>query len=565
MSASGRLLGWLLGLPPVRAPSVRVQRDLAIPARDGVALLADRYYPATGARSPVVLIRTPYGRRSANVLMSRLIAERGYQVVIQSLRGTGGSGGTFNGFVMNRDDGLATVEWMRGREWFPGAFATWGASYLGYAQWDLASQPIPEWKAAIIDVGPSDFYHTFMYPGGVFALGNALGWTQLVNSMFSPDQSIRTQTISALTAKARLARAANHLPVSGADRVAAGERIGYFQEWIRHERYDDYWAAMDYRPNASNMPPVVHLAGGWWDFFLPNVLADYAALSRTDRSVRLFISSAAHGRNMTLRSYQRAAFTTLDRALGNRRPSEPDLPVRVRVTGTRRWADLPGWPPATSRPIAWYLQPAGKLDTQPAPSSDPSRYVYDPANPTPAVGGSIVGWGAGRRDNRELEARTDVLTFTSKRMETDLDVIGPVTVTLFVRSSLEHTDFHARLCDVQPNGRSLNICDGIVRLHPGNARPDDEGIRTFHIQLWPTAHRFRRGHRIRLQVSSGAHPRFNRNPGTGEPLATAIELRIAHQEILHDPEHPSLLNLQIAPQHRGNAAGFGWTGFRCGL
>lgn len=381
MSASGRFLGWLLGLPPVRAPSVGVQRDLAIPARDGVVLLADRYFPVANARAPVVLIRTPYGRGSANVLVSRLIAERGYQVVIQSLRGTGGSGGTFNGFTMNRDDGPATIDWMRGRDWFPGAFATWGASYLGYAQWDLASQPIPEWKAAIIDVGPSDFYHTFMYPGGVFALGNALGWAQLVSSVFSPDQSIRTRTVSARTAKARLARAANQLPVSGADRVAAGERIGYFQEWIRHERYDDYWAAIDYRSNASNMPSVVHLAGGWWDFLLPNVLADYAALSRPGRSVRLFISSAAHGRNMALRSYQRDAFAMLDRAFGNQRPSEADLTVRVRVTGTRRWADLPGWPPAIGRPAPWYLQPAGRLDTGPAPSSAPSRYVYDPASP----------------------------------------------------------------------------------------------------------------------------------------------------------------------------------------
>jgi predicted acyl esterase len=114
MSTSGRLLGWLLGLPPVRSPSLRVQRDSAIPERDGVALMADRYFPAADPKAPVGLIRTPYGRRSANILVSRLIAERGYQVLIQSLRGTGGSGGTFNGFAMNHDDGPATIKWMRG-------------------------------------------------------------------------------------------------------------------------------------------------------------------------------------------------------------------------------------------------------------------------------------------------------------------------------------------------------------------------------------------------------------------------------------------------------------------
>jgi predicted acyl esterase len=234
---------------------------------------------------------------------------------------------------MNRGDGQATIDWMRGQDWFPGAFATWGASYLGYAQWELASEPIPDWKAAIIDVGPSKFYHTFMYPGGVFALGNALGWAQLVNSLFNPDQSITAQTVSALTARRRLARAASQLPVSQADRLATGGRIEYFQEWIRHEHYDGYCAGMDYRANATNMPPVVHLAGGWCDFFQPNVLADYAALRDTGRSVRLFIGSVKHGRNMASRAYQRDAFAALDRALADRH--EPRRAARSCRVGFR--------------------------------------------------------------------------------------------------------------------------------------------------------------------------------------------------------------------------------------
>ncbi|XAS65711.1 CocE/NonD family hydrolase [Pseudarthrobacter sp. So.54] len=166
--------------------------------------------------------------------------------------------------------------------------------------------------------------------------------------MLDPDQSLRTQAISALTAKARLARAVNQLPVNEADRIATGQKIGYFQEWIRHKRYDGYWAAMDYRANASNLPPVVHLARGWWDFFLSNVLSDYVALRDTGRCVRLFISSAAHGRNMALRAYQRDAFATPDHALMNRNLPGTDLPVRV--TGTRIWTDLPGWPPAAALP-----------------------------------------------------------------------------------------------------------------------------------------------------------------------------------------------------------------------
>jgi putative CocE/NonD family hydrolase len=175
MSSAVCLVGCLVCRP--HTPRVVGVRDLEIPADDGVVLLADRYYPVGHDSAPLLLIRTPYGRRSANILIARLFAERGYQVLSQALRGTDGSGGQFNGFVMERRDAPATIAWLRQQDWFPGGFATWGASYLGYVQWDLASSAIPEWKAAIIDVAPADFYHHFMYPGRAFAVGNALGPT----------------------------------------------------------------------------------------------------------------------------------------------------------------------------------------------------------------------------------------------------------------------------------------------------------------------------------------------------------------------------------------------------
>jgi uncharacterized protein len=544
MSLSSRLIGRLLGLPAVRTPAVGVIRDLAIPAEDGVTLLADRYYPVADERAPLLLIRTPYGRRSANVVIARLFAERGYQVLMQALRGTDGSGGRFDGFTMNRADGPATIAWLRDQDWFPGAFATWGASYLGYAQWDLASTAIPEWKAAIIDVGPSDFYHHFMYPGGVFAIGNALGWAQLVHNLFRDGKSTNPSTMSALTAGRRLARACDQLPIADADRAATGSTIPYFQNWIHHETYDQYWQQMDYRTNTDNLPPVVHLGGGWVDFFLPNVLDDYARLAGTGRTVRLLVGSVVHGRNMATRTYQRDAFALLDSALAGR-TSAPIPPVRLKLTGRDQWREEAAWPPA-HRPATWYLRPGGGLDPRPATAeAPPSRYRYDPADPTPTVGGTAVGLRAGARDNRALERRPDVLTFTSSPLETDLTVIGPVTVTVYLRSSLVHTDVFARLCDVHPRGRSTNLCDGIIRLHATNAPPDKDGIREVQLQLWPVGHVFRRGHRIRLQISSGAHPRFLRNPGTGDPIATAVNLRAADQEIFHDERHSSALILPV--------------------
>jgi hypothetical protein len=178
--------------------------------------------------------------------------------------------------------------------------------------------------------------------------------------------------------------------------------------------------------------------------------------------------------------------------------------------------------------------------------SAPDRYRYDPADPTPSVGGSLLARSGGPRDNRHLERRSDVLVYTSAALVRDLTVIGPVTADLRVQSSLEHTDFFVRLCDVEPTGKSRNICDGLQRMTPTAWRRGGDGVATVEVQLWPAAHVFRRDHRIRVQVSSGAHPRFARNLGGGEPLATAVTMHVADQQVRHDPDHPSAIVLPIS-------------------
>jgi putative CocE/NonD family hydrolase len=161
------------------------------------------------------------------------------------------------------------------------------------------------------------------------------------------------------------------------------------------------------------------------------------------------------------------------------------------------------------------------------------------------VGGNYLGGFAGAKGNRRLEARPDVLVYTSAPLREAMEVIGPLSARLYVRSSLEHTDYFARLCVVERSGRSTNLCDGIIRVTPDSAPPDAEGVRLVQIEIWPTAYHFRPGQRLRLQVSSGAHPRFVRNLGTGEPLATGTALRVADQELFHDPAHPSHVTLPV--------------------
>ncbi|MEU4231998.1 CocE/NonD family hydrolase [Nonomuraea sp. NPDC026600] len=530
------LLSRVYGVRPAVRHPVRVQRDIVIPAADGARLLATRHYPADLERPPLILLRSPYGRGNALDQLPNLLAERGYQVLYQSLRGTAGSGGRFDGFVIDPADADGTVSWLRAQPWFGGELATWGASYLGLAQWELAARHIPEWKIALIQDAPSEFARGFMYPGGAFATGNALGWVQLVERMLLGGYGITRQMAGLVGAARRLSRATLALPLQEADQALTGHPVPWFRHWVRHGPGEKYWASTDHRPNLERMPPVVHLQGGWHDFFLPGMLADYAALVAAGRQVRLLVGPWGHGRGLYTREGLTDALAMLDAALLRR---QAPAGVRLFVTGAGRWIDVPAWPPAHEA-TPWFLRPDGGLSRTPNDGqSSPSRYRYDPADPTPTVGGTQVGLTAGAKDNRPIEARADVLTFTTVPLAEDVEAVGPVRVRLHARSANPHVDYFARLCDVDSRGRSVNVCDGIVRLHnPGDVRVAD-------IALWPMAHRFKRGHRIRLQVSSGAHPRFGRNPGTGEPLATGTSLRPSKHEIFHDHSHPSALWLPL--------------------
>ena len=221
-------------------------------------------------------------------------------------------------------------------------------------------------------------------------------------------------------------------------------------------------------------------------------------------------------------------------------------PVRVFVEGGG-WREYDDWPPPGHAVQAWYLHEHGRLSRQPpapAQPSTPDRFRYDPADPTPTVGGPVLlSDVAGPRDNRSIEARPDVLVYTGTPLRHDYEVIGPVSATVHVRASRPHLDVFVRLCDVHPSGRSVNVCDGLMRLTPGHSPADADGVTAVTLDLWPAGHRFPAGHRLRVQVSAGAHPRYPRNTGNGHPLATAVQWEAVDVEVLHDPDHPSAIHL----------------------
>jgi putative CocE/NonD family hydrolase len=537
---------WLRVGPPIDR-HVTVERDVAVPVDDEVVLLADLYHPAGDGPHPTVLVRCPYGRRGPiGFFLGRIFAERGTHAVVQSCRGTFGSGGVFVPNFSERADGLATIAWLESQPWFDGRLAMNGPSYMGGVQWAVADRAGPSLKACCTHVAYSNIAEHW-FGAGTFALEDAIDWTTSI--YVQEDRAGRRLAALVHPRLRRIDRAINTLPVAGLDERVVGARVAPWREIVEHPgREDPHWAPIDHSARVAHVDAAVLQVGGWYDLFLPQQLADRAALVAAGRPSRLVIGPWTHVAPGGFAAQIRESLRFLDRHVHEPpRGDPPPSPVRVFVMGAEEWRDLPDWPPPGVTEQRWHLHPAGRLAPAPPSASDPDRYTYDPTDPTPIVGGTLLRRTGGRRPQARTEARADVLVYTSDALAADLEVLGPVGATVHVASDLEHFDVYVRLCDVDPRGRSSNVCDGIQRVEPGRFTRPADGIWCVPVSLWATAQRFAAGHRLRVQVASGAHPRFNRNLGTGDPLPTARAHRVAHQAVHRDPDHPSGVVLSVAP------------------
>ncbi|CAM02085.1 hypothetical protein A8924_3196 [Saccharopolyspora erythraea NRRL 2338] len=534
MNLISRLIQNRLKLSPPLTRDVVVQRDLRVPMPDGVELLADRWAPRAGGEGlPTALIRTPYGRRGPfGTVLARPLAARGYQVLIQSVRGGFGSGGTFDPMRQERADGLATLDWLVGQPWSGDAIVLYGMSYLGHVQWAVADQLPPQVKAIIPVVTESALTLEFLRSDGM-SLETPFGWGVLVGT-----QQRRLAMLRQPIQAKKTARALWTLPLNRADIAAFGRRSEYVQDILAHDADDPRWAELDHTGRVADVTVPVSSIGGWYDIFLPGQLRDFRILQDEGRPARLTVGPWTHA-EFTSTPVDEALEFGLAHARGEQPPRR--APVRLYVMGEEAWRDFESWPPAGHPAQRFHLQPGGVLATEPPDESEPDQYRYDPADPTPAVGGVRLVKDSGRVDNTALQTRPDVLTYTTPTLAEDVEVIGEVSAEIWFRSSLPHADVFVRLCDVDPAGRSWNVCDGLVSL-TGADEP-----RCATVRLWPTAHRFKRGHRILVQVSSGAFPRYARNPGTGEARATATTLLAADQTVYHDPARPSAIILPVRP------------------
>ncbi|NUR90700.1 MAG: CocE/NonD family hydrolase [Nonomuraea sp.] len=509
---------------------------------DGVTLLADRYEPIGADRAPVVLIRSPYGRRGLfGWVYGRGFARQGMQVLIQSCRGGFGSGGLLDPLADEHDDGLATVAWMREQSWYGGAFAMFGPSYLGYTQWAIAADAGPELKAMATQITASQFRDA-AYVGGAFALESALSWTTLTDGLSRRFGGAAPLTAPRLTRRAVL----SGRPVSELDLVSAGRPLRFYQDLLTHHAEPgSWWERRDFSPRVGEVEAAVTMLGGWYDVFLPWQLQDYQAMRAAGRRPYLTIGpwyhiDPRHGRPTIRES------TAWFRAhlLGDPSGLRED-PVRLYITGAGQWRDYPDWPVPGMEPERWHLQPGFGLGTDEPGESEPDTFRYHPDHPTPAVGGPVLLGDSRPRDQRRLEGRRDVLVYSSPALDSEVEMIGPVSAELFVRSASPYVDVVVRVCDVYPDGRSMNVCEGVRRLTP----QDPGGVRKVAVDLWPIGHRFRRGHRIRVHVAAGAYPTIARNPGTGDPLGPDGPMVPNDVEVFHSPAHPSAVVLpRCAPR-----------------
>lgn len=557
-------------------PSVTVERDVPVRMRDGVTLYADVYRPADGGPQPVLLISHPYDKRGAlsnfGYAHPSWYARHGYVVVAQDSRGRYSSEGAFYPFRHEADDICDTIAWSRRLPGADGRVATYGFSYPGLNQL-LAAQRRPEGLATVCPAftAASPFREWF-YVQGAFSLAFAASWA----TFLALDEANRRRDDGALLSLgAALARIQDWywaLPLDSFPPLADGGAPYYF-DWLAHPTHDDYWRAFDADLSSVDVP-ALHV-GGWWDVFVRGTVRSFAELAAAGRAPqKLVLGPWLHMPWWPLAGAPEEAGGTvvddwqlrwLDHVLKGRETGVLDAPVTAYVVGAG-WRDLDGWPPATTRPVDWYLHSDGRahsssgdgtLSPEPPGDEPPDLYLYDPSLPNLSAGGhsccvdTITPMGPA--DQSASERTKHVLVYTSAPLERELELLGDASVTIHAASTATDTDFTARLCIVDPSGRSTNVQEGVVRARYRDSLSEPTPVvpgqvYEYRIELGPVGVRIAAGHRLRVAVSSSDFPLWDRNLNTGGRFAAEgpSAAVAATQAVLHDRAHPSRVTLPVA-------------------
>jgi putative CocE/NonD family hydrolase len=566
------------------------RKDVPARMRDGTILRANVFTPTGPSSHPIILMRLPYNKDVAQTYVyaqPSFYAAHCYVVVIQDVRGQYKSDGSFYTFRNEATDGYDTIEWAARLPHANGRVGMYGFSYPGATQWLPATLRPPHLVTIIPAMTSSDYHDGWTYEGGALDLSFAEDWplTTIANSAVRryPDGAALDASMNQ-AAKDEFGTWYWHLPLKNYPPLHPGDpRVApYFFDWLKHPGNDAYWQQWSIRPRYRQVTVPTLDFDGWYDIFVSGALQNFEGMRRQGGSqagregTKLVVGPWVHlpwSRKVGQIDFGPQAVNPIDALQlrwfdywlkGARNGIDTDPAVRVFVMGADKWRSADAWPiPGTvyrsyylhSQGDANTLTGTGTLSTSPPASGETTtdRYRYDPSNPVPSFGGrfqsSVPG---GPYDQRPVEQRPDVLVYSTPALAQDVEVTGPITMTLYAASSAPDTDWTAKLTDVYPDGTSMLIQYGIQRAryrvsetHPTPIQPGK--IYKYTIQVWPTSNLFKVGHQIRLEISSSNFPMYDRNPNTGHPFGQDADLQVARQTIYHDLQHPSAITLPVMP------------------
>ena len=574
---------------------IKMDFDIPVTMRDGVVLRANVLRPADDGTYPVALTRIPYGKdfsTASPILDALRLAKAGYIVIIQDVRGRFASEGSWSPFVSEGDDGYDTVEWAAALPGSSGKVGMFGASYFGFTQWAAAMKAPPHLMAIMPTITWSDARGGLQWRGGAMELGLVAFWQISLAS----DVLLKRYKDAPLPEQMQAARALvneiNRLRTEGVFSLPLREFEPFRRLDIAPEFFEQITRPNDRAFNAlfsvaeayDKVKVPAYNIGGWYDIFSQGTLQNFCAL-RTGgstpeaRQAKVLIGPWSHVNysnvvgDIDFGLLSHMSFMNLQTDLtaltqrwfdywlkGIETGITQEPPVKLFIMGDNVWRDEQEWPLARTQFTRFYLHHTGSaregvLSSEMPGEETADQYTFDPRNPTPTQGGAILMHELhkpGARDQRTIEARDDVLVYTSEALAHELEVTGPIVVKLWAASDARDTDFVARLVDVHPDGFAQNLTDGIIRARYRNGdRPEllNPGQPyEFTIDLWSTANVFKIGHRIRLDIASANFPRWDRNPNTGAPLGDSAALQPARQTILHDAAHASYVVLPVIPR-----------------
>ncbi|MGA2102131.1 MAG: CocE/NonD family hydrolase [Candidatus Sulfotelmatobacter sp.] len=564
---------------------VTIERGVTAKMRDGVVLRADIYRPKADGKFPVLLQRTPYNK-SNGVNFGVRAAAHGFVVIFQDVRGRYSSEGEWYTFKNESNDGFDSVEWAAALPYSNGKVGMFGGSYVGATQM-LAAIAHPPHLAGICPVVTASNYHDgWTYQDGAFEQWFNESWTSgLAQDTFNRTITQNTNALQGMWKLPLTGYPLFNFPEPSTAISSTHALAPYFLDWLAHPNYDDYWKRWSIEEHFADINVPALTVAAWYDIFQGGSLRNYVGIKAhggdaARAAQRLLVIIGGHaggGQKIGDIDFGPAAaqFDEDEVTLswyeylfkGAQNNFAKEKPVKIFVMGRNEWREEDDWPLARRQNSKYFLHSDGKANSlrgggslsAASPLKESSdHYVYDPANPVPTIGGPLCCDGGhlppGPRDQRPVEARDDVLVYSTSAFANDTEITGPVSLELFAKSTAVDTDFTAKLVDVAPDGFAQNLTEGIVRARYRDSQEkptlmNPGQVYKFTIDLWSTSNVFLKGHALRLEVSSSNFPRFDRNLNSGEAQGTGEHYVPATNTILHDSEHPSALLLPvIAPR-----------------